>query len=96
MPLTLVISGIIVGLAQTIALRHVLSRPLVWVPVVSLAWLLGFELGFAWLSVNRIAGNPLAGLVVGGGTTGLIIGAITGVALKLLIADNQAVSLHSD
>lgn len=92
LPLILVIGGIIVGLAQTTALRHALSRPLVWVPVTGFAWFLGFQLGFAWLNVNGIAGNPLAGIVTAHGTAGLMIGAITGVALRLLIADNLAVS----
>jgi hypothetical protein len=88
LPLLLVLDGIIVGLAQTIALRHALSRPFLWVPVTGFAWFLGFQLGFAWLTVNRIAGNPLAELTTVGGTAGLIIGAITGVALRLLAADN--------
>jgi hypothetical protein len=88
LPLSLVIDGILVGLAQTIALRHALSRPLLWVPITGFAWFLGFQLGFAWLPVNGIVGNPIAGLATVGGTAGLIIGAITGVALRLLIKES--------
>lgn len=89
LPLVLVIGGIIIGLAQYIALRHTLSRAFLWVPVAAFAWFLGLQLGFAWLVV--FDKNPLAGLVTVFGTAGLTIGAITGIALRLLIADNLAV-----
>jgi hypothetical protein len=87
-----VIGGIIVGFAQTSALRHVLSRPFVWVAVTAGAWCLGFQLGLAWLTVDGIATNPLAEHATVFGTAGLMIGVITGVALRLLVADTLAVS----
>src|SRR5215204_4481095 len=54
LPLVVLIDGILVGLAQTIALRHTLSKTLLWVPITGFAWFLGFQLGYAWLIVNGI------------------------------------------
>ena len=88
LPLVVLIDGILVGLAQTIALRHTLSKTLLWVPITGFAWFLGFQLGFSWLQVEGIAASPLAELVTVGGTAGLIIGAITGVALRLMIKES--------
>jgi hypothetical protein len=89
LPLILAIGGIIIGLAQSIALRHTLSKAFLWVPVAVFAWFLGLQLGFAWLII--FDKNPLAELATVFGTAGLTIGTITGVALRLLIADNLAV-----
>jgi hypothetical protein len=71
--------GLVIGALQSIALRHELPRPWVWVPVVAVAWVLGLTLGIFLLI--GIVSNPLAELVVGHGAAGLVIGLITGTAL---------------
>ena len=81
-PMVLVVGGIIVGLAQYIALRHALSRAIVWILIAAVAWFLGFQLGFA-----LPGGAGGYNLVVAALTNGVI----TGLALRLLIAHNLAV-----
>ncbi len=86
----LVIGGVMIGLAQYIALRHTLSRAFLWVPVSAFAWFLGFKLGFAMLPF--VAGNPLGEIALVFGSAGLTIGAVTGMATKLMVSDRTALS----
>jgi hypothetical protein len=80
---SLVVGGLMIGLAQTISLRSALSRAYLWLPVATVAWFLGFQLANAL--ENVLVNNPLGSLFIGYGTTGLTIGVITGLAMKLLV-----------
>jgi hypothetical protein len=92
MPVVLVGGGIIVGLAQYIALRHALTRAILWIPIAAVAWFSGFQLGFALPHTQGEYNLFIAALAYG---------VITGLALRLLLADNLAVpnnllTPHSD
>jgi hypothetical protein len=79
----LLAGGSIIGLGQALALRALLSRAALWIPLAAGTWLLSFQLG---LALERLVfGNPLAEVFLGHGATGLVTGVITGLALKLMI-----------
>ena len=80
-----VVSGIIIGLAQYIALRHALSRAILWILIAAGAWFLGLQLGFA-LSGQTEDYNLLV--------AALLNGAITGLALRLLITEKSAAPIY--
>lgn len=87
MPAVLVGGGIIVGLAQYLALRHSLTRPILWIPIAAIAWFCSFQLGFA------LRGQPEQyNLTV----AALTYGVITGLALRLLLVEDLAVPMKAD
>jgi hypothetical protein len=88
LPVILLAGGLVIGVLQSIALRHELPRKWVWVPVVALAWVLGFTAGIAMLGMVK---DPLAELFVGSGTAGLVIGLITGTALLWQLGPRKSV-----
>jgi hypothetical protein len=91
----LAIGGLIAGLAQAVALRKVLSMPLVWVLLASGTWVAAFLSLFA--IQKSVAGDPLAGVVLGQGAAGLITGIVTGLALKfMLTVRTSRVRSHTD
>ena len=71
-PLTIIGGGIIVAVCQYLALRPALTRPAWWLPIAVGAWWLGFGLTAGPEEYNFI-------VVV------LLLGASTGVALRLLL-----------
>lgn len=83
-PLMLLAGGFIVGTGQAVALRPLLSRAVLWLPLAAGAWLLSIQLGLALESL--VFGNPLAEVFVGHGAAGLVTGVITGLALKRMLA----------
>jgi hypothetical protein len=79
--LSLMIDGLVIGVAQAIALRHALARSFVWPLVMSIAWLLGFEWAYAFEYVYE--NNPLLALFIAYGTAGLIIGGIMAIFIMV-------------
>jgi hypothetical protein len=82
LPLLLVIGGILVGIPQAIAFRQVLPKAIYWIPLAALTWFLAFQTLFAMQAF--VAGNPLAEVLLGHGSAGLITGAAIGLALKFM------------
>lgn len=87
-PLLLGAGGLIVGLCQYAALPKVLPRPVWWVPLVAVTWVVAFLIGEALLGFA--SDNPLGGLVVGNGTKGILTGVITGLGLKAIFSNTAA------
>lgn len=75
----LALQGIVLGLVQLPALRGVFVRPGAWAAAVAVAWTAG------WLAGSRVTDavypDPAAMLLLGNGTTGLVAGLVTGLAL---------------
>lgn len=65
-PLVILGGGPVVAFCQYLALRQSLTRPIWWLPLVSVAWWLGFG-----LTQGNYGYNPLAVTLVLGGATGL-------------------------
>jgi hypothetical protein len=84
--LSLAVGGLIIGLAQAISLRRALSRAYLWLPVATVAWILGFQVAFTLEKV--FTSNPLGSLFFAYGTGGLMIGVILCFAAKYLMADH--------
>jgi hypothetical protein len=80
--ISLLADGLIIGVAQAIAIRHALSRSFVWPLVMSIAWLLGFEWAYAF---ENALDNPLLTLLVAYGGAGLIIGGSMGFFMRYLL-----------
>jgi hypothetical protein len=76
----LAVAAIIVALAQYSALRSLLSYAFLWIPIATIAWFLGFQLGFA-----IFAGDDPANLI----TAGLTVGVVTSLALRRLLSPVQ-------
>ena len=79
----LLIGGIMISIPQAIALRRALARPWTWVPVATIAWIVGWTIGAAVTPL--IVRNPLGEMLMGIGSGGLVFGTITGVALLMQI-----------
>jgi hypothetical protein len=84
----LLIGGVLIGAMQAVALRRVIARPWVWVPVVALAWSLGWTVAAA--VIVHIDHNPLAELFLANGAAGLVIGAVTGGTLPSQLCSSEA------
>lgn len=84
----LLIGGLMIGIPQAIALRGVLPRPWTWVPVATVAWIVGWSVGAAVAPL--IVRNPLGDMFLGIGSAGLVFGAITGVALLAQVGSGNA------
>ena len=85
----LVIGGVLVSIPQAVALRHVLPRPWTWVPVATVAWVVGWSVAAA--VIPGIVRNPLGELFLGGGSAGLVFGITTGVALLTQIGAGRSI-----
>lgn len=68
----MLIDGLIIGVAQAIALRHALARSYACPLVMAIAWLFGFDCAYAF--ENIFEANPLLSLFIAYGTAGLVIG----------------------
>lgn len=79
--LGLLVDGLIIGAAQAIVLRPALIRFYIWPVVISITWFLGF--GWAYAFENALETNPLLSLLVAYGGTGLIIGGIMGIIIRV-------------
>ena len=84
----LLIGGLMIAIPQAIALRRVLARPWTWVPVATVAWIVGQSVGAAIAPL--IVANPLGEMLIGIGSAGLIFGTITGLALLAQIGVGEA------
>lgn len=87
MPAVLVGGGIIIGLAQYLALRHSLTKPILWIPIAGIAWICSFQLGFVMPQRPEQYNLTLAALTYG---------VITGLALRLLLVEDLAVPMKAD
>jgi hypothetical protein len=76
-PLVVWGGGPLLAACQCLALRSTLTRPSVWLPVVTTAWWLGF--GFT-------AGSTGYNLLI----IGLLLGAVTGLLLRRLLVPAPA------
>jgi hypothetical protein len=75
--------GLSIAALQWPVLRHEIPNALVWVTVSVVGWALGAYLGQLVLSllVASAAASPLLSTTVTVGITGLVAGAVTGLAL---------------
>jgi hypothetical protein len=89
MPLYLMVGGLSVGLCQYIALRHSLSKAILWPLITAVSWTFGFLAAFEAVRILIVQPNPLGALLVFGSIIGLTTGLITGLALKWLSLDSQ-------
>lgn len=78
MPIVLA-GGIVIGLAQYLALRRVLTRPILWIPIAAIAWYAGFQLGLTLPHRAEQYNLTIAALTYG---------VITGLALRFLLVKN--------
>ncbi len=79
--------GVIVALFQYPVLRREVPRLGLWILVNVVGWTLGAYLSqlAAGLFFQHVLPTPFTGVLVGVGITGLVAGAITGVALILIL-----------
>jgi hypothetical protein len=91
LPVVLVADGLVLGSLQWVALRGALQRSWVWVPAVTIAWLVGSLLAVALL--EQVLGDPLAELFVGWASAGLVMGLVTGAVLLQLLGREKAATL---
>lgn len=64
-PLVIWAGGPILALCQCLALRLKLSQPIVWLPIVTVTWWLGFGLTVGATGYNLVVIGPLLGVITG-------------------------------
>jgi hypothetical protein len=90
-PAVLLADGVVLGALQWFALRRALPRSWVWLPAVAIGWLAGMLFSIALLP--QLGGDPLAELLLGWGSAGLVTGLITGAVLLLQLGPEKATTL---